>query len=427
MAWPDWSEDNKWRWIIGTVIAIIAIIIPVVLHLLSRKKKSTQSLNINGNNNIPVQINESPGATVNVNSIDPESLAQQLAKHLPDQQDFAAKEDEIRELKATIERLQKDPADELKQEALQALKEDDTNKATELLEESARSRTEKAAQDWIDIGNIAYLNDTQKAFSSYEKATNLDPSNLDAWNRLGHIQNRLGHLDQAQHAYEKVLELAGKDKESQAIAYGNLGNIYKTRGELDKAEEFHLKSLEINKTLGRQEGIANVYSNLGVIYRTRGELDKAEEFHLKSLEIEKILGRQGGMANQYGNLGIIYETRGNLENDEDFYKKSLEINKKLGTQEGMAVGYGNLGNIYETRGELDKAEEFHLKSLEINKTLGRQEGMASVYGNLGNIYKTRGEFDKACDYWQKSLHLFTSIGVQDKIDLVSQWIAENCK
>ena len=173
MAWPDWIEDNKWRWIIGTVIAIIAIITSVVLPLLNLNKESAQSLNINGNNNNPVQINESPGATVNVNSIDPEALAKQLAKHLPYQQDFAAKEAEIKEIKDTIERLQKDPADELKQAALLALKEDDTKKAVELLEKSAQSHTAKAAQDWIDIGNIAYLNDTHKAFSAYKKAVSL--------------------------------------------------------------------------------------------------------------------------------------------------------------------------------------------------------------------------------------------------------------
>ncbi len=156
------------------------------------------------------------------NSIEPEALANQLAKLLPDQQDFTAKEDEIKELKATIERLQQDPADILKQGALQALKEDNTKKAVELMERAAQSRTEKAVQDYIDIGNIAYLNDSQKALNAYKKATSLVPSNPDAWNHLGSILYRLGNLGEAQHAYEKVLKLAGEDKEFQAIAYGNL-------------------------------------------------------------------------------------------------------------------------------------------------------------------------------------------------------------
>jgi tetratricopeptide (TPR) repeat protein len=319
--------------------------------------------------------------------IDPEALAKQLAKHFPSQQDFAAKEEEIKELKATIERLQKDPADKFKQEALQALKENDTKKAVELMEKSAQSRTVKAAQDWIDIGNIAYLNDSQKALNAYEKATRLDPSNPDAWNRLGHIQVRLGLLDKAQHAFEKVLELAGQDKEFQARAYGNLGIIYEIREQLDRAEEFYLKSFDINKTLGNKEVMAKLFNNFGNVYKTRGDLDKAEEFYLKS----------------------------------------FDINKKLGRLDGMASVYGNLGNIYNSRGKLDKAEEFYWKVLELEKTLGRPESMAIAYANLGLIYQRREVLDKACGYWQQSLQLFTDIGAQDKIDQVNQLITKNCR
>lgn len=155
--------------------------------------------------------------------------------------------------------MQKDPADGFKQAALQALKENDTVKAVELLEKSAKFRTDKAAQDWIDIGNIAYLNDTHKALNAYEKATNLAPANPVAWNGLGHIQHRLGNMDKTQFAYEKVLKLAGEDKaiqqESMAVAYGNLGNIYSIRGNLDKACGYWQKSLELFTGIGAKNEI----------------------------------------------------------------------------------------------------------------------------------------------------------------------------
>ncbi len=38
MHWPGWVENNKWQWFIGTIIAIIGIIIPVVLHILNSRK-----------------------------------------------------------------------------------------------------------------------------------------------------------------------------------------------------------------------------------------------------------------------------------------------------------------------------------------------------------------------------------------------------
>lgn len=225
-------------------------------------------------------------------NIDPETLAIELVKHLPDQKNFAAKDEEIKELKATIERLQNDSSDELKQQALKALAEDDTEKAVELMEESAQSRIVKAAQDYIDIGNIAYLTDSQKALNAYEKAVNLDSSNMVAWNRLGYIKMRLGYLEEAKHAFEKVFELAGGDKECEATAYGGLGYIYKDLGDLDKAEEYYLKSLDINKSLGSLGGMADAYGNLGYICKTRGDLDKACDYWRQSFNTFTNIGAQ---------------------------------------------------------------------------------------------------------------------------------------
>jgi tetratricopeptide (TPR) repeat protein len=430
MNWPDWITDHTLQWIIGTSIAICAIIIPLVINR-RHHNTPTQTQTIKGCWNIPVQINQSPGATVtiNVNEIDPEDLARRLAELLPAQQtiqDIQEKDAEIQALKVTIERLQHDSASGLKQAALEALSENNIEKAKKLLKQSAISLTKQAAEDWIDIGNIAYLTDLQDALDAYQEATKLDPVSADAWNRLGHVLKRLGRLNEALKAYERVLELAGESKPLQATAYGNLGNICRTRGELEKAEEFYSKTLEIAKSLGHQEVMASTYGNLGIIYQIRGELEKAEEFHLKSLEIEKALGRQEGMASDYGNLGVIYQIRGELEKAEEFHLKSLEIEKALGWQEGMANQYGNLGVIYQIRGELEKAEEFHLKSLEINKAIGRQESMASDYGNLGVIYQIRGELEKACEYWQMGLELFSSVGAKDKAQKVSKWINDNC-
>jgi tetratricopeptide (TPR) repeat protein len=94
MSRPDWIEDPTLQWIIVAVIAIIGIGVQVVLSLRSRNRKSTQSLDINGSNNNTGQINNSPGATLSINNIDPETLAKELSKHLPDQQYLAAKDDE---------------------------------------------------------------------------------------------------------------------------------------------------------------------------------------------------------------------------------------------------------------------------------------------------------------------------------------------
>ncbi len=381
-----------------------------------------------------VEIDDLSDDTKIENEIDTAELALKLSKHFPDLCSLVEKNAEIHELKNTLERFKKDFTDETKQSVLQALSEDDIKRTSELLKKLATSHSSKEDQptdltsrDWVDVGNITFLFDSQKAISAFKKATKQDPSNAEAWVRLGRISYWLNNYDTAQQAYEKVLKLAGNNKALQAIGYSNLGTIYKICGKLDKAEEYYLNSFKINKTLGRKVDMALAHGMLGVIYHTRGEYDKAEERYLKSLRINETLDQQEGIANQCCNLGIIYKNRKELEKAEEFFMKSLGIYKTLGQNEGTASSYGNLGIVYKTQGKYDKAEEFHLKALKLNKLLNRKKGMASDYGNLGNIYKTRGELDKACDYWNKSLELFSKIDAKEQVRITEGLIAYNCK
>ncbi|MHC4266957.1 MAG: tetratricopeptide repeat protein [Planctomycetota bacterium] len=390
-------------------------------------KKSSEEDNV-------VEVDDLSDDTKKENEIDTEGLAIKLSKHFPNLHSVMEKNAEIQELKDTLQRLQQDFTDETKQTVLQSLREDDTKRASDLLKKlilphasKEEQPTEMTAMDWIDIGNITLLSDPQKALSAYRTAIKLDPSNTDAWIRLGRVSYWQENYDTAQQAYEKVLKLSGNNKVLQAISYGNLGVIFKIRGELDKAEESYLKSFRINEALGRKADMASAHCNLGAIYYTRGEYGKAEERYLKSLRIYDALGQQDGIANQYCNLGIIYKNRGEFEKAEDFYLKSLEIYKTLGRNEGIASSYANLGVVYKIQGKPNKAEEFHLKSLEINSSLDRMRGIASDYGNLGNVYKIRGELDKACNFWNKSLESFSKIDAKEQIRMIEELIAVNCK
>ena len=169
-----------------------------------------------------------------------------------------------------------------------------------------------------------------------------------SWNfELGNLFESLGELDKSESLFRKILQQADSIHEiSIASAYGNLGLIYKTRGDLGRAEEMLRKSLEIEKRLGRQEGMASDYGNLGLIYMTRGDLDRAEEMLRKSLEIEERLGRQEGMASDYGNLGLIYQTRGQKDEARKFWKKARDLYEKIGIPR----------MIEETQGWLDSLD-----------------------------------------------------------------------
>ena len=334
----------------------------------------------------------------------------------------------------------------------------DTATLIDQFAEKAEQTQAKALAYYKYMGALAFQNHTQKALTAYTRAVTLDPDDAESWNRLGHIQMRLGQLEVAKQSYKKVLALGNQlaDKGYIAVATGNLGAIYLTQGDLSRAEEHHRRALAMAEELGLKDGMASELGNLGVIYLTQGDLPRAEEHHRRALALEEELGRKEGMAAQLGNLGLIYRKQGDLPRAEEYLRRSLALNEELGRKEGMANQLGNLGVIYKTQGDLSRAEEYHRcalaleeelgrkegmaaqlgnlgliywkqgdlpraeehhrRALILNEELGRKEGMAYDLGNLGLIYWTQGDLHRACQHWQQALTLFKEVGMQPQIE-----------
>jgi tetratricopeptide (TPR) repeat protein len=103
--------------------------------------------------------------------------------------------------------------------------------------------------------------------------------------------------------------------------------------------------LEIDKKLGRLEGMANAYAGLGIIYGMNLDLDRAEELLKKALEIHERMGQQEGMASDYGNLGIVYKQRGDLEKTREYWEKSRDLYKNIGIPNEVKKVEGQLEEI----------------------------------------------------------------------------------
>ena len=105
MRWLNWIKDHDWQWL-KRIPKFFKSITTAPLSFFS--KRSSKGSSIEGDDN--VQDMDSPDATLT----NPEELAGELARHLPDQQSSKEKNAEIQELKNTIERLQQDTANKSK-------------------------------------------------------------------------------------------------------------------------------------------------------------------------------------------------------------------------------------------------------------------------------------------------------------------------
>jgi tetratricopeptide (TPR) repeat protein len=236
---------------------------------------------------------------------------------------LSQKDDQIKGLTRTIEELCQGAVRGTlgMDEALAMLREGKFEAAEAVFAEIAEAKAaegaaanKEAAHALRNLGNIAFLHDTEKALDAYVKATQLDPDNPEGWNQLGLSQWRIGEWDAAIDSFERVITVGGQlaSHEWISIATSNMGNVYSARGDLGQAETMYLKALTFDETLNRPQGLATNYSNLGNIYSMRGKLDQAEKMFLKSLPIEEALGRMEGAAADYDSLGTIYRERGDL-------------------------------------------------------------------------------------------------------------------
>jgi tetratricopeptide (TPR) repeat protein len=72
-----------------------------------------------------------------------------------------------------------------------------------------------------------------------------------------------------------------------------------------------------------------------LIYGALGDLERSEALHRQSLELNRSLGRREGVAIQLANLGRIYQRRGDLAKTRDCWREARRLYAALDKAEGV--------------------------------------------------------------------------------------------
>lgn len=352
------------------------------------------------------------GSQIINHEINAEELAIRLVERMKKHQsgDDQAKEEQIKQLKATIQRLKQQPSDELKQDALRKLEENKLEEASELLQRSLVERSKVMAEDWVDVGNIAILSDYKKAFIAYEKAIKLDADNIIAWNQLGHLYRDFGKPEESIKAYMRVLELSDGDSYWRSDSYSNLGASYASSGEIAKAKTFLMNSLDIAASDDRKSKIASIFGDIAMAYLLSGDILQAEEWGLKSVKINKEIDGQSGLDSSYQAISIIYAKKNDFIKAEEFQLKALEIYKNKNDNERIASAYNLLNIIYISQGRIKKGEELQLKALKISDEIGDDVGLALGYQGLAATHLAYGNIRKGEEFLLRSMKISQDFG-----------------
>jgi len=377
------------------------------------------------------------------------------------------REDQIDALTNTLNFLKKDAASSTPQKALNALKVSNINLAIQTLIAYSREQYDlrKEAKIWINIGNIQNLTSAEQALRAYEKASELDPENSNAWNRQANLYRRLKQFNNAEIAYKKVQSLENQGETNDALSFANLGLLSQSKGDLLAAEEAFSQALDIYESAKNNAGIASTSQNLASLYIQTKNLKKAEVYYLKALksyieqdkaesiittysalaslkqsmnDTEKALfyyenalqvslknNFQDNIANLYGNLGILAQQNGDLEKSKEYFEKSLNLNKDIKRTIATAEQYGNLAIINRKKSKFELAEDFHLRAIEIYTEKNHVDGIISQKTNLGFLYKAWKKPQKACEVWGSITEILLQRNA-DRAERINQLIQATC-
>ncbi len=251
-------------------------------------------------------------------------------------------------------------------------------------------------KEWINWDNIIYLMDPELDLELNQKIDSLCSLN---------IKKKLD---------EKSMNFFLRSK---AFSLNNMGLVYYDRGKYSKAIQYHLESLEIDKAIDNQNGLANSYMNLGNNYYIQGHYSDAIEFYNNSLKIHEKLDNKSGMANALMNIGNINHLQKNYEKTIEYYNQSLALREEINDVYGIAGSLNNIGGVYWDQGNFEKATEFYLKCFDLRMEMGDQQGAASALGNLGSVNKAQGNYTVAMDYYGQSLKIKEELG--DKLGITA--------
>ena len=154
-----------------------------------------------------------------------------------------------------------------------------------------------------------------EAIAAWEKALELEPTMINAYEKVAKAYYTQGKFSKAGEIYRKELTL----KPDDPMIYFSLGVVYRMNEQLEDAVKMQMQAISLNPKL------ASAYNELGLTYCKQRKLDEAITAHKTALELDPKLGT----AHNY--LGVVYLLKGmSAEAEAEFNEfKKYEAEKKM--------------------------------------------------------------------------------------------------
>ena len=213
----------------------------------------------------------------------------------------------------------------------------------------------------------------ERAEAEYQRAIELDPSNGDAYRRLGHVYERNNRLDEELAVYKKAAELDPK----YFRVYQDLGTFYRQRGDLPQA------ALLFEKCVALAPDEPDALYALGTVYEEMGRFADAERM------LRAAVGLQPTPP-ALNNLGLALMRQG-----KDLEAIPFLVRASAGMREQYLV-LMNLGTAYRRTNQPAASRQAYQRSLDLaDKELARDPRDGLVRSRVAYLCARLGKRERA--------------------------------
>jgi len=249
------------------------------------------------------------------------------------------------------------------------------------------------SEDAFTLFGLGYLNGVQeiydKALGYLEKAIDLDPKCVHAWNGKGNTLVGLKRYEEALKCYEKAIELDPK----YVLAWYNKGNAFGRLGENEEAVRCFDKALTLDpKFVHAWNGKGNALIDLGKHKEALVCFDKALTLDLKYVHA------WNGKGNALNSLGKHQEAL-------EYYDKAIDLDPK------DVYAWNGKGNALNSLGCHVEALVCFDNALDLDpKYVHAWNGKGNALNSLGKYQEARDCYEKAIDLDPKFVHAWYNKG-----------------
>lgn len=237
----------------------------------------------------------------------------------------------------------------------------------------------------------------------------------------------IGNNDSALLCYNQALADFTKIKDSKGMSacYNNLGLILQETGKYDEALKFYQLSIDMDRKLGDEIGVAQTMENEADIYIYRGEIRKAMALTNQCLRIYTEQAYLPGMLASYSNRGAEYEYLGKFDESARDYMEALRLARELNDKYQEILVNSNLGVMYWHWKKPEIAMRYLSEALEMSDETDDAYNIDNTLKTMAEIYTSRKEYVTANEICQKILNRNVEIDNKRQVAAIMTAIGRN--